>query len=200
MNVSLRGFDGEDLPAHAEALRSVYAEAFCAPPWNEAEEKAGEFVGRLRDDVRRPGFTGVLAFAGETGEMGETGETELVGFATAWTTGAPFPTDRCHPQAAAGLGPDRAHEWLVGSREVDELAVRPAARGTGLAGDMLKAVTEDAPDGRAWLLTSVRSARAMAFYRRQGWAQATHPSPDGMGTAVFLGPAHPARTLVPLPL
>ncbi|MEU6703406.1 GNAT family N-acetyltransferase [Streptomyces wuyuanensis] len=209
MNVSLRGFGREDLPAYAEALRSVYAEAFCAPPWNEAAEKAGEFARRLRDDVRRPGFTGVLAFTGEAGEAGEagetretgqTGETELVGFATAWTTGAPFPTDRCHPQAAAGLGPGRAHEWLVGSREVDELAVRPAAHGTGLAGDLLKAVTEDAPDGRAWLLTSVRSARAMAFYRRQGWAQATHPSPGGAGIAVFLGPAHPARALVPLPL
>lgn len=40
----------------------------------------------------------------------------------------------------------------------------------------------------------------MSFYRRQGWAQATHPSPDGKGIAVFPGPRHPARTLAALPV
>lgn len=181
---------GSQLLGHADALREVYASAFCAPPWDEDEEKAVEFVGRLVHDVHRPGFTAALAFT----------NTGLAGFATAWTTRAPFPTDRCHPQAAAGLGADRTLDWLVGAREIDELAVRPTFHGTGLAGDLLSAVTEDAPGGRSWLLTSTRSPRALAFYRRQGWAQATHPSPDGKGIVVFLGPHHPARHLAPQPL
>lgn len=46
-----------------------------------------------------------------------------------------------------------------------------------------------------WLLTSVQSPRAVAFYHRQDWTQATHPSPDGKGIVVFLGPRHPARAL-----
>ncbi|GAA3215387.1 hypothetical protein GCM10020256_16950 [Streptomyces thermocoprophilus] len=117
--------------------------------------------------MRRPGFTAALALAG----------SEVIGFATAWTTVAPFPNDRCYPQAAAGLGVDRTVDWLCGAREIDELAVRSSARGTGLAGELLDAVTEDAPEGRSWLLTSVASTRAMAFYRGQGWTQATHPSP-----------------------
>ncbi|MFF0598721.1 GNAT family N-acetyltransferase [Streptomyces antibioticus] len=175
---------------HTDALRAVYTDAFCAPPWNEGEEKAVEFVVRLPVNACRPGFTAALAFEGST----------LLGFATAWTTPAPFPADRCYPQAAAGLGPSRTARWLCGAREIDELAVRPAARGTGLAGELLRAVTEDAPDGRAWLLTSVRSSRAMSFYRAQGWTQATHPSPDGDGIAVFLGPRHPARALAAQPL
>ncbi|MEU7420350.1 GNAT family N-acetyltransferase [Streptomyces antibioticus] len=175
---------------HASALRSVYADAFCAPPWNEGAERAAEFAGRLTGNVRRPGFTAALAVEGR----------EVVGFATAWTTLAPFPTDRCYPQAAAGLGPRRTTEWLCGAREIDELAVRPVARGTGLAGDLLAAVTEGAPGGRSWLLTSVRSPRAVSFYRRQGWTQATHPSPEGRGIVVFLGPRHPARALAPQPL
>ncbi|MET8979331.1 GNAT family N-acetyltransferase [Streptomyces sp. NPDC004539] len=182
---------GAELLAHADALRSVYVSAFCAPPWDEDEERAVEFVGRLVHDVRRPGFTTALAF---------TGTGSLAGFATAWTTRAPFPTDRCYPQAAAGLGTDRTLDWLVGAREIDELAVRPAHHGTGLAGDLLSAVTADAPEGRTWLLTSHRSPRALAFYRRQGWAQATHPSPDGKGIVVLLGPRHPARHLAPEPL
>ncbi|WP_030420306.1 GNAT family N-acetyltransferase [Streptomyces sp. NRRL F-5065] len=190
MATGIRVHTGIDLLTHTDALRSVYADAFCAPPWNEDEERATEFAGLLPTNVERPGFTAATAVR----------DGNVIGFATAWTTPAPFPTDRCYPQAAAGLGPERTADWLCGALEVDELAVRPAARGTGLAGDLLNAVTAGAPDGRAWLLTSVRNARAMAFYRRQGWTQVTHPSPDGRGIAVFLGPRHPARSLAPLPL
>ncbi|MGW6732458.1 GNAT family N-acetyltransferase [Streptomyces sp. NPDC055013] len=188
--MSIRIFKDDDLLAHTTALRSVYVDAFCAPPWNEEEEKAEEFAGRLPVNVCRPGFTAALAFHG----------SEVIGFATAWTTPAPFPTDRCYPQAAAGLGTDHTVDWLCGAREIDELAVRSSARGTGLAGELLEAVTEDAADGRSWLLTSVQSTRAMSFYRGQGWTQATHPSPDGKGIVVFLSPRHPARSLAAQPL
>lgn len=190
MAPDIRVFRGKDLLEHTEALHSLYLLAFCAPPWNEEEEKAVEFVGRLMDNVRRPGFTAALAFTGAA----------VVGFATAWTTTAPFPTDRCYPQAEAGLGPRRTVDWLCGAREIDELAVHPGAHGTGLAADLLQAVTEDAPEGRSWLLTSVRSSRAVAFYHRQGWTQVTHPSPGGTGIIVLLGPRHPARSLAALPL
>lgn len=76
---------GGDVLAHADALRSVYIDAFCAPPWNEDEEKAAEFAERLRHDARRPGFTTALAVAGR----------DVLGFASGWTTLPPFPTDRC---------------------------------------------------------------------------------------------------------
>ncbi|WP_282700124.1 GNAT family N-acetyltransferase [Streptomyces sp. CC219B] len=190
MSIVIRVFKGAELLAHAGELRSVYVDAFCAPPWDEDEDKATEFVDRLPANVRRPGFTAVTAV--------QSGK--IVGFATAWTTLAPFPTDRCYPQAAAGLGADHTAGWLIGAREIDELAVRADARGTGLAGKLLEAVTADAPEGRSWLLTSVQSPRAMSFYRHQGWTQATHPSPDGKGIVVFLGPRHPARSLAPQPL
>ncbi|MFJ3895388.1 GNAT family N-acetyltransferase [Streptomyces sp. NPDC090083] len=189
--MGIRVFTGTDFLAHTSTLHSVYLDAFCAPPWNEDTERAVEFVGRLPGNARRPGFIAALAFAGQE---------EVTGFATAWTTLSPFPTDRCYPQAAAGLGPDRTADRLCGAREIDELAVRPTARGSGLAAELLEAVCQDAPGGRSWLLTSVRSPRAMAFYRGQGWAQATHPSPEGSGTVVFLGPCHPARFLTAPPL
>ncbi|MCS0604229.1 GNAT family N-acetyltransferase [Streptomyces sp. LP11] len=181
---------GAGLEAHADALRAVYAEAFCAPPWDEDPARAEEFAGRLPASVRCPGFRAAVAVR----------DGEVLGFATARTTPSPFPADRCYPQAEAGLGAERTAAWLVGAREVEELAVRAGARGTGLAARLLTAVTADAPAGRCWLLTSVRAPRALSFYRRQGWIQATHPSPDGQGTAVFLGPRHPSRSLVTGPL
>ncbi|MET8825525.1 GNAT family N-acetyltransferase [Streptomyces sp. NPDC004610] len=184
--VQVQVFAGDDaLLAHTAALRSVYAAAFCAPPWDEDEEKATEFADRLPADARRPGFAAALAFrAGE-----------LLGFAIGWTTPDPFPADRCYPQAAAGLGPERATDWLVGALEIDELALRPTAQGTGTAEALLRAVSATAPGGRCWLLTSAQAPRAMSFYRRRGWTQATHPSPDGKGIVVFLGPDHPSRGL-----
>ncbi|MFE9704580.1 GNAT family N-acetyltransferase [Streptomyces sp. NPDC005930] len=189
MTTGIRVHTGAALLAHTGALRSVYADAFCAPPWNEDEERAAEFADRLPANAGRPGFTAATAVR----------DGDVIGFATAWTTPAPFPTDRCYPQAAAGLGAGYTADWLCGALEVDELAVRGAARGTGLAGDLLEAVTAHAPDGRAWLLTSVRNGRAVAFYRRRGWTQVTHPCPAGEGVVVFLGPRHPARFLAPLP-
>ncbi|WP_031185713.1 GNAT family N-acetyltransferase [Streptomyces sp. NRRL F-5635] len=190
MSTDIRVCTDAELLAHTDALRSVYVDAFCAPPWNEDEERATEFVDRLPANTGRPGFTAATAVR----------DGDVIGFATAWITPAPFPTDRCYPQAAAGLGAAYTADWLCGALEIDELAVRGAARGTGLAGDLLDAVTAHAPEGRAWLLTSVQNARAMAFYRRRGWTQVTHPSPDGKGIVVFLGPRHPARSLAPLPL
>ncbi|MGW6271725.1 GNAT family N-acetyltransferase [Streptomyces sp. NPDC055060] len=184
MATVVRSLRGEQLLAHTAALRTVYAEAFRVPPWHEDEERVAAFLVRLRDDVRRPGFTAAIALEG----------ADVTGFATGWTTPDPFPAGRCYPQAAAGLGPGRARSWLCGAQEIDELAVRPTAQGTGTGAALLAAMA-DVPDGRVWLLTSVRSPQAMRFYDRQGWTQATHPSPDGKGLVVFLGPRHPARTL-----
>ncbi|MEU6463098.1 GNAT family N-acetyltransferase [Streptomyces sp. NPDC046976] len=190
VHTGIRVHKDAQLLAHIEDLYAVYVDAFCTPPWDEDEERAADFVKRLRVDVDRPGFTAATAVR----------DGELLGFATAWTTPAPFPDDRCHAQAAAGLGPDHTADWLVGARELDELAVRRAARGTGVAARLLETVTADAPGGRCWLVTSLRSGRAMSFYRHQGWTQATHPCPDGRGVVVFLGPRHPARALAPQPL
>lgn len=174
---------GGELLARADAVGDGYAEAFGGPPWHEDAAGAARYLERLARDVRRPGFTAALALRG----------AEVLGFATAWTTLSPFPADRSYAQAAAALGAERTGAWLCGSREVDELVVRPAAQGAGVGAALLDAVTADAPGGRAWLLTSVRSAQAMAFYRRRGWAQVTHPCPGGNGVVVFLDPRHPAR-------
>ncbi|MFJ3659956.1 GNAT family N-acetyltransferase [Streptomyces sp. NPDC090119] len=188
--MSVRVCAGTELLDLGTALRSVYLDAFGAPPWHEGEAEADAFTARLVANVGRPGF--VAAVAAEDGR--------LTGFATAWTTPAPFPTDRSYGQATAALGSERTRAWLCGALEIDELALRPAAQGTGLGARLLDAVTRDCPEGRAWLLTSQRSARALSFYRHLGWHQATHPTPDGGGLIVFLGPRHPARHLTVQPL
>lgn len=166
-------------------IQQVYRDAFDGPPWYADDEEAAAYPARLLADSTRPGFTHALA---------TVGGTQVVGFATAWTTPSTLPTDRCYPQVSAALGPTHTAEWLGGATEVDELAVAHHARGHGVARALLDTVTAGAPDGRSWLLTSARAHEALRFYQRAGWRQVTHPAPEGRSIAVFLSPHHPATT------
>ncbi|MFF4328644.1 N-acetyltransferase [Streptomyces sp. NPDC048387] len=167
----------------ADELVDAYADVFSAPPWNEDAETIRQFAARLQANVRRPGFR--TAFTQST--------AGIDGFATAWLTPAPFPRGRGYPQVAAQLGPARVRDLLVGALEVDELAVRAYARGTGTGRALLTEITADAPQQRAWLLTSRLAEDTVATYHRLGW----HEVPPLPGTAtnvvVFLAPDHPGR-------
>jgi ribosomal protein S18 acetylase RimI-like enzyme len=165
--------------AIADRLRQAYAEVFSQPPWNEDHTRVEEFRHRLDTDVHRPGFRAVVA----TG----TGPT-IDGFATGWITGAPFPTGRSYDKVTDQLGTQRVNGLLVGALEVDELAVCPHARRRGLGRNLLVALTSDAPEGRAWLLTHRDVTDTVTFYRSVGW-RSLEPLPGtDNDIAVFLSP------------
>ena len=63
MVTGIRVLKDEALPARTDALRRVYVDAFCAPPWNEEEDKAEESADLLPANARRPGFTAVPSTA-----------------------------------------------------------------------------------------------------------------------------------------
>lgn len=165
----------------AAELVDAYADVFSAPPWNEDEETIRQFATRLQADSRRPGFR--TAFA--------QSRAGIDGFATGWTTRSSLPADRAYGQVAAQLGPDRVKGLLAGALEVDELAVRPYARGRGTGRTLLTEITADAPDGRAWLLTSRLATDTVATYRRLGWHEVRARPGTETGVIVFLSPEHP---------
>jgi GNAT superfamily N-acetyltransferase len=174
-----------ELDRYVEGIRDVYARAFAAPPWNEDPAAADDYAERLVRDALRPGFTAAVATA--TGTAGGT----VTGFATAWTTPDVFPADRSYGQVAEALGPGRTRAWLCGALEVNELAVSPGARGAGMGAALLDAVTGPAPDGRCWLLTSLRAESALRLYERAGWLRVDTPVPGAGALVVLLGPRHP---------
>lgn len=181
MTSQIRLVTGEELTGRAEGIRTVYAEAFSGPPWDEDPAEADRYAERLAKGAARPGFTAAVALDGEA----------VTGFATAWTTPEIFPDDRSYGQVAQALGPERTTALLCGALEVDELAVRPRAHGTGLGAALLAAVTGPATDGRCWLLTSVRAGAALRLYERAGWHRFAAPVPGRAGLVLFLGPGHP---------
>lgn len=187
----VRLVEGASLPSYADGIRQVYADVFSEPPWNEDPSAGDRYVERLAADAARPGFTAALAL-GEGTVGGFATRGTVGGFATAWTTPDVFPSGRSYGHVAEALGPGRVEGWLCGALEVDELAVSPDARGAGLGAALLSAVTEAAPDGRCWLLTSVRAEATLRFYRRAGWNQVPVSVPGRAGLVVLLGPGHPA--------
>ncbi|MFB6613420.1 GNAT family N-acetyltransferase [Streptomyces sp. NPDC056367] len=167
----------------ADELVDAYADVFSAAPWNEDEETIRQFAARLQADTRRNGFRTALAQS----------EAGIDGFATGWVTPAVFPRGRAYPQVASQLGPDRVRALLTGALEIDELAVRPYARGRGTGRALLTEITADAPDRRAWLLTSRLATDTVATYRRLGWHEVPALPGTETGVIVFLSPEHPDR-------
>ncbi|MFJ3788387.1 GNAT family N-acetyltransferase [Kitasatospora sp. NPDC090091] len=178
----VRRVDRAALLGLAADVRDVYAQAFGRPPWNEPAAMADDYVSRLRRDVDRPGFTAAAACRPDG---------RLIGFATAWTTPEPFPSEGSYRHAGAGLGEHGVRELLGGALKIDELAVHPdhARQGLGLA--LLNAVSAAAPGGRSWLFTVAAADGPMDFYLRHGWSPVTRPAPDADGVVVMLGPHHP---------
>ncbi|GHD70746.1 MULTISPECIES: GNAT family N-acetyltransferase [Streptomyces] len=167
----------------ADELVDAYAEVFSGPPWNEGEETIRQFATRLQADSRRAGFRTALAQSA----------AGIDGFATGWITPAAFPRNRAYAQVAAQLGAPRVRELLSGALEIDELAVRPYARGRGTGRALLTEITADAPDGRAWLLTSRLATDTVATYRRLGWHEVAARPGTETGVVVFLAPEHPGH-------
>ncbi|MEV4117022.1 GNAT family N-acetyltransferase [Nonomuraea sp. NPDC049695] len=160
--MKLERLTGEETLARAAELIEIYSIAFSGPPWYEDGYGTADFAKRLTADVRRPGFTAVLA----------THDGNPAGFGTAWPTQAPFPAGRAYDRVRLDLG-DQAEKCLVGALEVDELAVSPHARRQGLAGRILDLLCEDATD--CWLLTAPRAQDAIRLYERLGWQRLTGP-------------------------
>jgi GNAT superfamily N-acetyltransferase len=135
--LAMQYFD-RDILAVADELTEAYVEIFTASPWEHRNAKAtrAEFRERLEADAHRPGFRAALA----TSDDGAVN-----GFVTGWITQAPFRTDRAYGKVTARLGAERVNELLVGAFEVDELAVRSHARGTGPARRLLSALVDTAP-------------------------------------------------------
>ncbi|MEV0177133.1 hypothetical protein AB0I00_39275 [Streptomyces sp. NPDC050803] len=57
--------------------------------------------------------------------MARSDDGEVSGFATAWTTRAPFRTDRASGKVTRFLGAARVEGFLVGALEADELFLSP---------------------------------------------------------------------------
>lgn len=132
-------------------LAPVYAAAFAAPPYAEADASA--LVRRLPPHRERAGFAAAVA----------RDDGRATGFAYGYT-GRPgqYWTDL----VAAVLG-----QPLDGHFELVELAVHPDAQGRGAGRALLEALLDGRPEPRVLLQTHDGDTAAMRLYRRLGFVR-----------------------------
>jgi GNAT superfamily N-acetyltransferase len=161
-----------EVSERAVELRAVYAEVFSLPPYNEGPEMADEFLDRLAEESKRPGFSLVAACGGGR-PLG------LVGFAYGYTMPAGEwwdGTDRPAPEEVKAADKLAVIEW----------AVLPDRRGAGIGRRLLDELLAGRREQWA-TLTVVPAADARVIYDRWGWRQVASTRPGRMpGMAVML--------------
>ena len=158
-----------EVSERAVELRAVYADVFSLPPYNEGPEMADEFVDRLAEESKLPGFSLVAACGGG----------RLLGFAYGYTMPAGEwwdGTDRPAPEEVKAADKLALIEW----------AVLPDRRGAGIGRRLL----DELLGGRReqWATLTVNpAADARVIYDRWGWRQVASTRPGRMpGMAVML--------------
>ncbi|MFE7409663.1 GNAT family N-acetyltransferase [Streptomyces laurentii] len=162
----VRHFTQEDLPQIRQALIDIHADAYSDAMDNEFNQRFPWFVDHWGG---HPGFTCVIAFAGET----------PVGFAY----GAPARPYREWWREHLADAPER-HETFAYS----ELAVRTGYRGTGTAKLVTRALLENRTEDLVVLLVDTEHPKVQAVYESWGFEKVGHrqPFPDSPVYAVML--------------
>lgn len=156
----------------------VYRAAFVPPPWNETPDQVAAFRERMPGEAQRPTFRMAVA---------RSSDGAVLGFATTWTTPAPFPIGRQYTRIAEAIDAETIRDRVVGCTEVDELAVRPDTSGAGIGRRLLDTVAP-VPGPPAWLVTRRSAEAAIALYRSAGWTEITATTSAGAEVIVFATP------------
>ncbi|HEY6570465.1 MAG TPA: GNAT family N-acetyltransferase [Candidatus Limnocylindrales bacterium] len=149
----------QDVAQVSDELASVYGDAFCEPPWLEAEHEAQEFAERLLPGyVRAPGFRCVVARSGPN--------ARCLGFALGFDRGI---SAALRAALTTAFGRDVAADWCDDCFQFVELAVIPSARGQGVGGRLHDALLADVTARTAILLSHRDATPAVTLYRSKGW-------------------------------
>lgn len=132
----------------AHGLAAVYNSAF--------GEDSTLFLDMYERHVGREGFRLVVARDAD----------RIVGFAYGYQGSA---GQWWHDMVRAAMTPEMAWEWMDGSFEVVELAVRQGRQGQGIGGALHDVLLQGVPNRTAVLSTQQRQSNALHLYRKRDW-------------------------------
>ncbi len=155
--LSIGAISVREVPARADELAAVYAEAFARPPYSkERLASAIQLRETLQQHRLRRGFRMRAAVDGG----------RIVGLAYGYTSAA---GQWWHDLVADALGLEGARRWLSDCFELVELAVLPAFQGRRLGSRLHDSVLEGLRHRTAALSTRQEETAARRLYRRRGW-------------------------------
>lgn len=147
----------EFLEKRAEIV-DVYRQAFAEPPYYRTEADAVAFSETLVRHVQRADFRARVAVDDNTGRVD--------GFVYGYTS---LPGQWWFDVVTRGLSPEFTEEWINGSFEIVELAVRPAAQGRRLGSRLHDSILQGLHHRRAVLSTMEADTVAVILYIKRGW-------------------------------
>jgi broad specificity phosphatase PhoE len=164
---SVAVLDGPATLGIADEVERVYRAAFGAPGYDETEAEVRRFMAEtLPTHASRAGFRLVTLRLGP----------DLQGFASGYTgERGQWWTDT----VAAGVPADVDQGWFGGHFEVVDLAVDPAAQGSGFGAALMDHLLLGLPHDRALLSTYRDDRPAPRLYRRLGWTRLAEGVLDG---------------------
>jgi GNAT superfamily N-acetyltransferase len=159
--VELTTYTGAQAGKLESPLRDIYAAAFTAPPFLEAEEQADLFAQEFRSELGAPGFACCVAHDQE----------RVVGFAYGYTAVVGDPPSGWERRLVAAIGPQGAEHWIRGQFAVAWFAVHPDAQGGGIGARLYDLLLQTTDCPRAWLVTHDLDTPARRFYQHRGWRE-----------------------------
>jgi GNAT superfamily N-acetyltransferase len=151
--VAVRHVDLGEVADRTADLEALYAEVYREPPYEEGPEMAADFVQQLAHQREQPGFSMVVA---------EAGDGSLVGFAYGLT----FPPDRWWRHAGNEPESTKNHPKFA----IMEFAVRPPWRGNRIGSALMAALLSNRAEPVGTLCANP-AAVANKIYRSWGWRQ-----------------------------
>ncbi|HZW04404.1 MAG TPA: GNAT family N-acetyltransferase [Anaerolineaceae bacterium] len=158
MSHTIRALDADGFLDRRGEIVEVYRLAFAQPPYYRTEVDAVAFSETLLRHVNREGFRSVIAVDDSSGR--------LDGFVYGYTS---RPGQWWYDVVTRGLSPEFTEEWITGSFEIVELAVRPEAQGQKLGSGLHDTILQGLPHHRAVLSTMDAETVAVLLYRSRGW-------------------------------
>ncbi|HEY0486448.1 MAG TPA: GNAT family N-acetyltransferase [Mycobacteriales bacterium] len=172
--VTLAHHDSAEAAVLMDQLCDAYADAYGAPPGEDAGQKRDAFRDRATKALEIPNYSLVTAHAGD----------QLIGFVFGYS----LPARRSWWD---GLQPEQPEGFTTetGSRTVvlAEIEVRRAWQGRGVGRRLHDAFLSGRNEERATLATNPKASGTQALYERWGWQKAgTIPGKPGAYYSEYL--------------
>jgi ribosomal protein S18 acetylase RimI-like enzyme len=140
-----------------EQILDTYLQAFAPPPYNKTQADVISFSQTL--ELHRNRLNARFIAAIDQNDM-------IVGFAYGYdVTAGQWWYDLVEKSMKASM----AKEWLHGSFELVELAVKPAMQGQGIGGRLHDSILTGLSNRTAVLSTINTETAALHLYRKRGW-------------------------------
>jgi ribosomal protein S18 acetylase RimI-like enzyme len=157
MQITLKSLTNNQIEEMKAEILEVYHRAFAEPPYNKTEADVVGFSQTL--DLHRNRLNARLMVAQDENGL-------ITGFAYGYEAlGGQWWYEVVEKTMPASM----AREWLHGSFELVELAVKPSMQGHGIGGRLHDGILSGLSNRTAVLSTIETETTALHLYRKRGW-------------------------------